>query len=176
MIFSQPPHEWLRLVGEHQSLWRWSTILFIAGTIVTLMGAAGLTALLQGARDPGFAQLGLLAFAVGAALWIVTQAARLTVEPWAAKALADTGAIPDVYTAVTLWTGALFVIYTILTFAGLSLYGGGILTSTLLPGWAGWIAVIYGVVGLIAFAVVRDMPPFVHYLMPIVIGTLLLVQ
>jgi hypothetical protein len=72
--------------------------------------------------------------------------------------------------------GSLFVIYTILTFAGLSLYGGAILTSMLLPGWAGWTAVIYGVAGLIVFAIVRDAPPFVHYLVPILIGILLLLQ
>lgn len=174
MIFGQPPRVWLRLVGEHPSLWRWATLLFIAGTIVTVMGFGLLTTQLRGAGDPGFAQLGLLAAAFGAALWVVNLAARLTIDPWAARLLAETDVIPESYTAISLWAGALYVIYTILTFAALAVYGGGVVATSLLPGWAGWAAIVYGLAGLVFFAVIRDAPPFLHYLMPILLGILLL--
>jgi hypothetical protein len=174
VIFGQPPREWLRLVGEHQRMWRWSTVPFLAGPIITLMGQAGLAALLRGAGDPGFAEIGLLATGFGALLWVINLAARLTVDPWAAKALAASGEVPESYTAVSLWTSTLYVIYTNLTFAGLSLYGAAILTSTLLPAWAGWLAMVGGALGLAEFAILRDAPPFMHYLIPIVIGVLLL--
>lgn len=175
VIFGQPPREWLRLVGEHADMWTWATIPFMAGPIVTVLGFAGLQTLLRGAGDQGYGQLGLMAFAFGAALWVINLAARLTIDPWATKALTATGAIPDVYTVVSSWMGVLYVIYTILTFVGLSLYGVAILNSTLLPGWAGWVAVAYGIFGLVYFAVTRDAPPFMHYLVPIVIGVLLLI-
>ncbi|HEX9039146.1 MAG TPA: hypothetical protein VF808_19350 [Ktedonobacterales bacterium] len=173
IIFGQPPREWLRLVGEHADLWTWSTIPFMAGPIVTILGLAGLQTLLRGAGDQGYAQVGLMAFAFGAALWTVSLAARLTVDPWAAKALAATGAIPDVYTAVSAWMSVLYVIYTILTFVGLSLYGVAMLNSSLLPNWAGWVSLVYGILGLVYFAIMRDAPPFMHYLIPIMLGVLL---
>lgn len=175
IIFGQPPREWLRLVGEHLALWRWATIVFLAGPLMTVAGFAGLTALLGKSGDPGFGQMALLAAALGAAFWITNLAARLTVDPWAAKELARTGAIPEAYTAISAWTSALYVVYTILTFAGLAAYGGAILASSPLPGWVGWTAIIYGIAGLLFFALMRDAPPFLHYLVPIVIGVLLLI-
>lgn len=174
VIFGPPPHEWLRLVGEHADTWRMATIPFMVGPIVTVLGFAGLEASLRRAGDPGYGQLGLMAVAFGAALWVIDLAARLTIDPWAAKALAATGAIPDVYTAVSSWMSVLYVIYTILTFVGLSLYGAAILHSTLTPNWAGWVAAVYGLLGLVYFAITRDAPPFMHYLIPIMLGVLLM--
>lgn len=176
LIFGQPPREWLRLVGEHLSLWRWATLLFISGPIVTVMGFGLLTTLLRGAGDQEFAQLGLLAVALGAVVWVIHLAARLTVDPWAARMQAQTGAIPESYTAITMWTGVLYVVYTILTFTALVLYGGAMLAATLLPHWVGWVSVCYGLAGLVFFAVARDAPPFLHYLMPILLGALLLLS
>lgn len=174
LIFGQPPREWLRLVHEHARLWRWSTVLFIGGTLVTVLGQALLAALLRAAGDPGYAEVALVAFAMGAALWAINLAARLTVDPWAGAELARTNAIPESYTALTRMTGVLWVIYTILTFAGLSVLGGALLASHTLPGWVGWAAVVYGVVGLGLLAATRDAPPFLHYLMPLLMGILLL--
>jgi hypothetical protein len=176
LIFGQPPREWLRLVGEHPSLWRWATLLFITGPIVTVMGFGLFTTQLRGAGDPGFAQLGMLAVALGAALWVVNLAARLTVDPWAARIQAQMGAIPESYTAISSWTGALYVVYTILTFTALVLYGWAMLTATLLLHWVGWASICYGLAGLIFFAIARDAPPFLHYLMPILLGALLLLS
>ncbi len=174
IIFGQPPRVWLRLVGKHPSLWFWATLSLIAGPIVTLMGFGLLSALLHGAGDPGYAQLGLLALAFGAVLWVINLAARLSIDPWAAKLLAETGAIPESYTAISLWTGVLFAIYTVLTFAALALYGGAILATPSLPHWVGWASILYGLAGLVYFAVMRDAPPFLHYLMPVLLGVLLL--
>lgn len=174
MIFGQPPREWLRLVFEHQALWRQATILFITGVIVTLLGLTLLGSLFRGAGDPAFSQVGLLAFVFGAIMWVINLAARLTLDPWAAKAMVATGEIPEAYKPITAWTGALFVIFTILTFAALAIYGGAVLVTGLLPGWAGWLAIVYGLAGLLLLVVTRDAPPFLHYLMPILIGALLL--
>ncbi len=175
IIFGQPPQVWLRLVGKHPTLWRRATLSFIAGPIVALMGFGLLSAVLHDAGDQGYAQLGLLALAFGAVLWVINLAARLSIDPWAAKLLAETGAIPESYTAISLWAGVLFAIYTILTFAALALYGGAILATPALPPWVGWASILYGLAGLVYFAVMRDAPPFLQYLMPILIGIALLI-
>jgi hypothetical protein len=174
VIFGQPPREWLRLVFEHQALWRVASILFIAGVTTTLLGLALFGSLLAKAGAPSFAQAGLIAYMVGAVMFVINLAARLTVDPWAAKATAETDAIPEAYAPLTMWIGALFVIFTILTFTGLAIYGGAVLATGLLPSWSGWLAIVYGLGGLGLLAAIRDAPPFLQYLMPILLGVLLL--
>jgi hypothetical protein len=174
IIFGQPPHEWLRLVREHPRPWRWATISFIGGFLVTLAGLTLLTGLLRGAGDPGFSAVGLLAFACGTTLWVIILAARLTVDPWAGKELAANGSIPGVYAVVSAWNGAMFVIFSVLAFAGMMAFGGAILATGLLPHWLGWTTVIYSAAGLVILAFTRDSLPIMHLLMPAVIGIALL--
>jgi len=174
IIFGQPPHEWLRLVHEHPRPWFWATVSFIGAILVTLFGLGLLANLLRAGGDPGFADVGLLAFAVGAVLWVIHLTERLTVHPWAGNELKATGAIPDVYTALSAWTWAMFVIFTILAFGGMMAYGGAILATNLLPQWLGWAAIIYSAAGLVILAFTRDALPIMHHLTPFVIGIVLL--
>ncbi|WIG59973.1 MAG: hypothetical protein OJF49_002721 [Ktedonobacterales bacterium] len=174
VIFGQPPHEWLRLVHQHPRPWRWATISFICIILTTLFGLALLAGLLRDAGDPGFSQAGLLAFALGTALWVIVLAARLTIDPWAGKEMLAKGAIPDVYTALSKWNGAMFVIFTILAFAGVMSFGAAILATNLLPHWLGWATLIYSLAGLTLLAITRDSLPIMHHLMPFVIGIILL--
>jgi hypothetical protein len=99
---------------------------------------------------------------------------RLSITPWAAHELARTGEIPDIYVPLSLWPQALFVTYTVLAFSALALFGGSVLSSRLLPHWVGWLALVYGLAGLGIFALAGDVPPFLHYLPPILMGALLL--
>lgn len=173
-IFGQPPREWLRLVFDHPRLWRWGTILFISGAVMTVLGLTLLTGLLQDAGDRTFSQLGLIAFAFGSVLWVISLAFRLSIDPWAAQETAKTGEIPEFYVPLTRWTGVLFVIYTILAFSALAAYGGAVLSTGVLPHWVGWIAIIYALTGLGLLGFTGDSLPVLHYLMPLLIGILLL--
>lgn len=174
VIFGQPPREWLRLVHEHPRPWFWATISFIGAILVALFGLGLLAGLLHDAGDPGFADVGLLAFAVGAMLWVIHLAERLTVHPWAGKELAMKGVIPEVYRALSTWTWAMFLIFTVLAFVGVIAFGGSILASSLLPHWLGWAAIIYSALGLVILAITRDALPIMHHLMPLVFGIVLL--
>ena len=173
-IFGLPPREWLRLVFAHPRLWRWATILFISGVVVTVLGLAMFTRLLQDAGDRTFSQLGLIAFAFGAVLWVIHLAFRLSIDPWAAQETAKTAVMPDFYVPLTRWTGILFVIYTVLAFSALAAYGGAVLSTGVLPHWVGWISIVYGLAGLGLLGVTGDSYPFLHHLMPLLIGILLL--
>ncbi len=176
MIFGQPPREWLRLVGEHQAAWRWATIFFLAGSIISLVGLLGLTGLLLHAGDPGLAAVGFLLFLLGNVFWIIILAARLTVDPWAAKELARMDVIPESYTALSSWMGALFTLYTIPAFAGLACYGGAMLVSSgVLPLWLGWLALASAALGLLQLALTRDSLPALHFVIPAAIGVTLLI-
>jgi hypothetical protein len=175
-IFGQPPREWLRLVFAHPRLWRWATILFIIGVVVTVFGLAMLTSLLQDAGDSAFSLLSLVAFAFGAVLWVICLAFRLSIDPWAAQETAKTDVLPEFYVPLTRWTGVLFVLYTVLAFSGLAAYGGAVLTTPVLPHWVGWTAIVYALAGLALLGVTKDAPPLLHHVLPLVMGVLLLVQ
>ena len=172
-IFGLPPREWLPLVFDHPRLWRWGTILFISGVVVTILGLAMFTSLLRDAGDRTFSLLGLIAFAFGSVLWVISLAFRLSIDPWAAQETAKTAVMPEFYVPLTRWTGVLFVIYTVLAFSALAAYGAAVLSTGVLPHWVGWLAIVYGLagLGLLGFT---GAPPFLHHLMPILIGILLL--
>lgn len=176
VIFGQPPREWLRLVHEHPRPWYWATVSFIGAILVTTLGLALLAGLLHDGGDPGFSEIGLVAFAFGTALWVIHLAARLTVDPWAGKELATTGTIPEAYAPLSRWNGALFTIFSILAFGGMLAFGAAILATHLLPLWLGWATIIYSAGGLILHAATRDSLPVMHHLMPLIIGIALLLS
>jgi len=173
-IYGLPPQEWLRVIFDHPVLWQWANILFISGVVVTILGLAMLTSLLRDAGDRTFSQLGLIAFAFGAVLWVIILAFRLSIDPWAAQETAKTAVLPEFYVPLTRWTGVLFVIYTVLAFSALAAYGGAVLSTHVLPQWVGWLCIVYGLAGLGSLGFTGDAPPLLHHLMPIVIGILLL--
>lgn len=175
-IYLLPPREWLSVVFHHQTLWWWTCAFFMGSIMVTLLGLALLTTLLREAGERIFSQLGLILFVFGATLWFLQLTCWLSIDPWAAQEMARTGVMPDYYVPLTLWTQALFVIYTILAFCALAAYGGAILSTRVLPQWMGWLAIVYGLAGLGLLDFTGDVPPFFYYLMPIVIGILLLLR
>jgi hypothetical protein len=105
---------------------------------------------------------------------LIQRAVPLSIDPWAAQELARTGVMPDYYVPLTLWTQALFVIYTLLAYCALVAYGGAMLSTRVLPKFMGWLAIIYGLAGLGLMGVTGDVPPFLYYLLPVVMGILLL--
>ena len=133
VIFGQPTHEWLRLVHEHPRTWRAGTISFISAILGTTIGLDLLSIVLRHGGDPGFAEVGLLTFAIGAVFWVIILAARMSIDPWAGKELAANSVVPELYEPVTRWNGTLFVIFTILAFAGVMVFGRAILSTSLLP-------------------------------------------
>jgi hypothetical protein len=144
---------------------------------VTLLGLAMLTMLFRDAYDRISSSLALLASLFGDVLVVIYIAFPLDLAPVAAQETARTGVVPDFYVQLTLWTQPLFVIYTILAFSALAAYGGAILFTRVLPHWVGWLSIVYGLAGLVLAGVTTgNVPPFLHHLMPILMGVLLLLR
>ncbi len=136
-----------------------------------------LTTIFRDAHDRTFSSLALLASLFGDVLMVIYLAIPLGVAPVAAQDTVRTGVAPDYYVQLTLWTQPLFVIYTILAFSALAAYGGAILSTRVLPHWVGWLSIIYSLAGLVlAGFTAGNVPPFLHHLMPILIGVLLLLR
>jgi len=176
-LVNLPLREQLLVIAAQTPLFQWSLSLFISGLIVTLLGLALLTTLFRDAGDRTFSSLALIAFLFGDVLMVIFLAFPLGVEPLAAQETVRTGVVPDFYVQLTLWTQPLFVIYTILAFSALAAYGGAILSTRVLPHWVGWLALVYALAGLVlAGFTAGNVPPFLHHLMPILIGVLLVLQ
>jgi len=176
-IVNLPLREQLIAIGAQISLFQLSLILFISGLIVTLLGLALLTLLLRDAGDATFSSLALVALLFGGVLMAIYLAFPLGAGPVAAQETIRTGVVPDSYVLLTLGTQPLFVIYTILAFSALAAYGGAILSTRVLPHWVGWLALVYSLAGLLlAGFTTGNVPPFLHHLMPILIGVLLLLR
>jgi hypothetical protein len=177
-IYLLPPQAALDVVLHHQALWWWTNTFFMVGTLVTMLGLALLTMLFRQAGDRIFSHLGLILFVVGATLWVIQRAVPLSIDPWAAQELARTGVMPDYYVPLTLWTQALFVIYSLLAYCALIAYGGAILSTRLLPRWMGWLAIVYGLLGLglTGFTAGALPGPWFQYVLPMVMGILLLLR
>jgi hypothetical protein len=82
--------------------------------------------------------------------------------------------VPNVYEPLNLWIRSLFVIYSVLAQSGIVAYGAALLSTRVLPQWLGWTSIVFSLVGLSLLAFTGDAPPFMYYLMPIVMGILLL--
>lgn len=97
---------------------------------------------------------------------VIYLAFPLGIDPAASQATARTGAIPDYYQLLTLWTNVLFVIYTILAFVALACYGGAVLSTHVLPRWVGWVLLVYSLAGLGLTGVTQgNVPPFLQHLL-----------
>ena len=172
-----PLREQLLVIAVQTSLFQWSFSLVISGIIVTLLGLVMLTTLFRDTGDATFSSLALIALLFGDILLVIFIAFPLGIAPLAAQETARTGVVPNYYVQLTLWTQPLFVIYTILAFSALAAYGGAILSTRVLPHWVGWLALVYALAGLVLAGVTAgNVPPFLHHLVPMVMGVLLLLR
>jgi len=165
----------LLLTAAQPSLFQWSFSLFVIGTIVTPLGLAMLTRLLQDAGDRTFSSLGLIVALFGAVLWVIVLSLSLGLGLLAGQDTARTGVVPGYYESGHVVFQPLLVIYTLLTFAALLAYGGAVLNTRVLPHWVGWVTIAYTLLNLVTTVFSGGVAaPFVHYVMPMVMGILLL--
>lgn len=142
------PEARLAAIQRYRSLWVISQVAFGLGAVIAALGYV-LLARALGDRAvamalPRAAALGML---FGALLWGINLVQRATDFTGFAQ-----GTQPA-------WP---FVIYTLLTIAGLAVWGWIYLQSGF-PGWLGWATIGLAAVVLVLFVALRDMPPFVYY-------------
>jgi len=172
-----PDRAALLLVAAQPSLTQWSFSWFIVGTIVTPLGLAMFTRLLQDAGDRTFSSLGLIMALFGAVLLVIYIVFFLGLGLLAGQETARPGVVPGYYAAASATAQPLFVIYTQLTFAALLAYGGAVLNTRVLPHWVGWVTMIYTLFNLLTTVFSGGITaPFVHYVMPLLVGIILLLR
>jgi hypothetical protein len=173
-MYDLPMREALMAVFHRWSSWQWGLLLFCLAVVVTLLGFARLTSILREAGNRTCSLWGLIAQTLATGFFLIAMTFSRSIEYWAAQETVRTNVVPALYQQLSLWEAAIFQVYTALTFFAALMYGMAIISTRILPGFLGWVIMVYSLAGATAFVILGDMPPFVHHLLPIVMGVLLL--
>jgi hypothetical protein len=143
-VFTGPPDEQMRLVGEHPGRWRASAVGIGAGVVVTLAGLTLLNIQQVQAGAMVWPVVAIVAFGVGSVLFLVELGFRATVMVRVATAEAEE---PDWYAPLATWAGAAYWTYMPLAYLSVAATGLGILQTGVMSAAFGWGALTFGLAG-----------------------------
>jgi hypothetical protein len=152
--YERPPEESLPLIHADRGRRLWIHSWMLTAMFFTSAGLAGLAGLARGVV------FGAAVYLLGAAGMIVSIAFNLTVVPWVAERQVTDGAVPAGFAVLRQWSGLLYVVHMLASYAAFAALGGAILASDVLPSWSGWVGLVLGVLCLAGFAGTRFSGPF----------------
>jgi hypothetical protein len=173
-VFSGDASEYLRILHEKSARWVAMNAFMVVGVVLT---AAGLLAAADVVGQPF--GIGAVFYLVAAVLWVAVLAVRATVDVAVAHGRADGGPVPDSFALWQKATGGWFVVHLLLAYAGVAMAGVAMLRDDAMPAWAGWTALVFGVVAWAANATRWPQvsvwgpafePPFMVHIPTLVIG------
>lgn len=135
----------------------WERGFILAAVIITALGFMLLEGALQTTPARSLARLGAGAYFFGGILVVI------------AEALMPSIGYQKLY--------PLIVIYVVLAFLAQAIMGAAVLQTGWLPGWVGWITILWNIAWLIALPILspRDIYfPAIHHLAPLLLGIALL--
>ena len=160
VITAPDPEKRIEFIENEHTGWLLVNILFGAGSVIAVIGLALFSLHVQGlASSPGVKLGGYVATAaagIAALFWVIIVYNRVVLPP---QAIANN-------LSINTW---MFPAYTILTQLALIIVGFMLIQSGY-PAWLGWGMLVLAVLSLIAFLVFKDMPPFVHYILLLIMG------
>lgn len=142
--------------AQSQGYLIWERGFVMAAILVATLGFVVLERLLEVTGDRILAPIGLTIFLIGTVLVLAAETFGLDGQ--------ERIHIP-------------IVVFVVLAFLGQAVFGVSILRTEFLPGWVGWITVIWNLAWLIILPIARpaDMYyPWLHYVAPLLIGIALL--
>ena len=147
----------MELIAGSPRAWSFSQVLFSIGSIVMAIGVGLAAIALRGRSSASLVYLGSALLILGSAAWTWHVYLRAS-DP---RGFVQ-GSLPA-------WH---FILYSLLTLAGLATIGIALVRMGL-PAWSGWLMVGGSLVLLALYAVFKDMPPLVYYLLGLVLGVVL---
>jgi hypothetical protein len=150
----------IELIQNERTGWIFLNILFGVGSIVTVVGLALFAQHVQSIGDNTTVKvvsyLGATVAALGALCWVIIVYNRAALPP---QELGSTLSINN-------W---IFPAYTLLTQIALIMVGFTLIQSSY-PVWLGWGMLVLGGMSIAVFLIFKDMPPFVHYVLLLIMG------
>ncbi len=148
------------LIENERAGWIFLNILFGLGSIIAVIGLALFAQHVQSIENSItmriVSYLGAAIAAVGAICWVIIVYNRAVLAPQEVA----------INLGVNNWT---FPAYTLLTQLALMIVGFVLIQSNY-PGWLSWGMLVLGGLSILAYLVFKDMPPFVHYVLLLVMG------
>jgi hypothetical protein len=147
---------WKWPAAQSESYLYWERGFIMAAILVAALGLVLLERLLEAAGDKILAPSGMVIFLIGTVLVIVAETFSISRQE-------------QIY--------ALIAVFVVLIFLGQAAFGGSILRARLLPGWVGWVTVIWNLAWLVILPIARPQDmyyPWLFYLAPLIIGISLL--
>ena len=142
-----------------QALFVWERSFIMAAVVLTAIGLMLLDGYLQNSDGRTLVRVGAITYLIAGTLLVAAEAFGLSQGE------------KNVY--------ALIVIYVVLSFLAQAAIGGALLQSKLLPAWIGWMTIVWNLAWLVVLPITTpsDMYfPVLHHLMPLLIGTPLLLR
>jgi hypothetical protein len=176
--FSVSRKDELLLIAANADKVRTEMSLYIAGSLVALVGLIWLTQLLRDAGDRRYASVGLALTVLATVLIVILAATQRTIELGFAQLTASTGAVPDLDAAFRARDQVLLNLYDVAGDLALLAFGLALLATKALPSWLGWGCVVIGVLALGAVTFASDFggdAPGIPYVMLLITGITLLV-
>lgn len=169
-FWALPLEEKLAHLHANRGPWRRLSAGSILGVAVTTAGITGLTYLLTAAGEGPLAWSAFGLYLTALIAWSVGLIAQTATLPIAATQQAETGATPAWihgfwnagYLGEALWVTVGNLYY--------ALVGIAILSSAMLPDWAGWVAVAWGLVIPVVVLATRFGFPEMTQVLPFVLG------
>lgn len=148
------------LIQNERTGWVLVNILFGIGSVVAVVGLVLFAQHVQSIGDNTpvrvVSYLGAATAALGALCWIIIVYNRAALPP---QEVANN-------LSVNYW---IFPAYTLLTQIALMIFGFVLIQSGY-PAWLSWGMLVSGGLSIVAYLVFKDMPPFVHYVLLLVMG------
>lgn len=158
-IFGEPdPDVRLSILQQQSKMWSTGQVFFALGSVITILGLALLYLRFRESMPALWTWLSIAIMLVASLLWSWHCVERMI--------------SPEGFAYGTLTPG-LFLIYSILTQAGLMVFGI-LLLGTDLPGWTGWMLIAGTALISVLMIIFKDMPPFVYYVFTLVLAIKLL--
>jgi hypothetical protein len=141
----------------------WERSFIMAAVVLTAIGLALLDGVLQDSAGRVLARAGATAYLFGGVMVVAAEASGLKQGPH------NDG-------SEQIW--APVVVYVVLALLAQAAIGGSLLQAGLLPSWIGWATVAWNLAWLLGYLIKRGdiYIPFVHHVMPLVIGIALVAQ
>lgn len=177
--YQRPPEESLPLIHADRRRRAWIHTWMLVAMFITPAGIGGFSLLPDEQTAAVVAVMAAFVYALGALCMIVSVAFSLTVVPWGAERTVVDGTPPDGFSALRDWSGRLYVVHMVASYAVFGLLGAVVVAAGPVASWVGWLGVGLGVLCSAGFVATRFAgpfnPPFLAHAYPAVLGVALLV-
>jgi hypothetical protein len=160
-------------VGESAEVVRKTFPIAVLSLVLIVLSHGMLTILLRESGDKTMSVLAFILLLSSQIVLILERTFDSSVTVWAAKELALTSKVPELFQPLWQWMHTTVQqTFVYLGLLAIAVYGGAILQSTLFPSWLGWASLGWSGVWLVIFLFAGDSLPAVLFVPPLVIGTM----